>query len=614
MQNMYALPLGPAEKRQGTIYAGSGKTAGSKVLLVPWVISPTEGRMLEFGHNYIRFYSNGVPILSGGVPVEVTTTYTESDLPKVRVKQVTTFMHIVCDGHKEAKLTRTSDTVWTLADVTNTAGAGEENFSTNWPKLIEFYEDRKILANTPAKKSTFWGSEVGVYENFDLGTNASDPWEKTPLVQRNAEILWLLAGDAFLFGTSEGPFRVGGTETILTGDEAWWPQIQAAVGCANIPALMVDEFACFVGKSGKHLYRFQYSDSSAQYVPEDLLFYSGHLAGTGIIGIAHQREPESILWAWTSDGKLLSGCYSRITNSIGWTPHDLGGYVESAAVIPTTGEDQVWVSVARTIGGTVVRHIEYFAAREWEETRDYHGVDGAVVWDGGEEVTVTSISNANPAVCTATSHGFVDDDHVCFDDVVGLTDVNGEVYTVKNATTHTFELYMQDGSTPIDFSGETAGTGGTVEKVTNIVTGLSHLEGETVSTLGDGAVIPDEVVASGQITLDEFANKIRTGLPFTSYLEPMAIAEARNRTKTVKKVYAEFYKTADAQISDGVRAAKQITFDGAPDMDEPPPAHTEGIKLLFEGYAGYDGRVRIESKHPLPQTVLAVIYEMTVVA
>jgi hypothetical protein len=144
------------------------------------------------------------------------------------------------------------------------------------------------------------------------------------------------------------------------------------------------------------------------------------------------------------------------------------------------------------------------------------------------------------------------------------------------------------------------------------MTGLTHLEGKTVSTLGDGSVIADEVVAGGTITLDEYANKIRTGLLFTSIVEPMAIAEAKNRLKTVNRVFARFYRTVDAQVSDGVHAAKQITFDGLPIMDDPPLEQTVAVKHLFNGFADYEGRVRIESKYPLPQTVLAVTYELTI--
>ena len=54
--------------------------------------------------------------------------------------------------------------------------------------------------------------------------------------------------------------------------------------------------------------------------------------------------------------------------------------------------------------------------------------------------TITAITKANPAVVTATSHGYADGDHVWINSVVGMTEVNGRRYTVANKTTHTFQL------------------------------------------------------------------------------------------------------------------------------------------------------------------------------
>jgi hypothetical protein len=709
IENAFSLPIGPSEKRPGTIYAATGKTAGKKVRFIPWIQDPNTGVVIELGEGYMRFYKLGVRLESPpGTPVEPTYTATcpwlEAELNDVRFAQADIYMYLVHPSYPPRKLTWTSDTSWAI---TTPTFIGDTTFSTsgNYPSHVEFFEDRLIFARTNNNPSTFWGSKTSQYENFNLrnsysaaaatmtpiaspgvvnwpshgmsanntvmftttgalptgltagvayyimavgltansfqlsltagavainftgatsGTHtvyatpalATDGWQKRPRVQQNAQILWLLAEDVLLFGSSEGPFRVIGKEGALTGDAAWWPTRQASVGSSNVQAILVDDFAAFVGKGGKRIFRFQYSDSVDKYVPDDITYIAEDITSEGVIMIAHQREPTTVLWAITSDGKLLAGSYSRATNTIGWSEMDLDGDVESIAVIPTTTEDQVWLSVKRTINSVVVRHIEYLAPRNWTLMRDYHGVDAGVVLDGGAEVAVTSVTNANPAVCTTpTAHGFSNDWLVRFENVGGDVGdiINGEVYTVKSVSTYTFQLYTTDGSAAIDLSGESApGTGGTVERVFNTVTGLTHLEGETVITLGDASVIAEEVVVSGSITLDEYANKIRTGLPFTSIMQPMPISEARNHLKTVRKVYAQFYRTGDAQVGDGLHPDKQITFEGAPTMDEEPTEFTGGLKELFDGFTGYEGTVRIESSQPLPQTVLAMIYELTV--
>lgn len=53
---------------------------------------------------------------------------------------------------------------------------------------------------------------------------------------------------------------------------------------------------------------------------------------------------------------------------------------------------------------------------------------------------VTGITQANPAVVSCNSHGYSDGQQIWFRDVIGMTQLNNNVYTVANATTDTFEL------------------------------------------------------------------------------------------------------------------------------------------------------------------------------
>jgi hypothetical protein len=68
------------------------------------------------------------------------------------------------------------------------------------------------------------------------------------------------------------------------------------------------------------------------------------------------------------------------------------------------------------------------------------------------DVTITGITQANPAVVTASSHGYSNGDHVWINNVVGMTEVNGRRYTVANKTTNTFELSGVDSSSYTAYS------------------------------------------------------------------------------------------------------------------------------------------------------------------
>ncbi len=80
----------------------------------------------------------------------------------------------------------------------------------------------------------------------------------------------------------------------------------------------------------------------------------------------------------------------------------------------------------------------------------------------GSNITVTAVTNANPAVCTATAHGLSNGDIIEF--TSGWGRANKRVFRVANVAPNTFELEGFDTSSTSFFP---AGTGiGTVREVT----------------------------------------------------------------------------------------------------------------------------------------------------
>src|SRR5580765_6509360 len=59
-------------------------------------------------------------------------------------------------------------------------------------------------------------------------------------------------------------------------------------------------------------------------------------------------------------------------------------------------------------------------------------------------VSITGISQANPAVVTAAGHGLVSGDVTNISDVVGMTDVSGATFIVEYARSTTFHLVDTD--------------------------------------------------------------------------------------------------------------------------------------------------------------------------
>jgi len=125
---------------------------------------------------------------------------------------------------------------------------------------------------------------------------------------------------------------------------------------------------------------------------------------------------------------------------------------------------------------------------------DAHVLNAAVVISGA--------SAANPAVLTATGHGYSNGTDVYVDNVVGMTELNGRWFTVANATANTFELTSQQTGVAIDSSSYAAyGSAGIVSSVYEIVTpytlaevtDLRHVQSANVMTFVHPSHPPQEL-------------------------------------------------------------------------------------------------------------------------
>lgn len=72
----------------------------------------------------------------------------------------------------------------------------------------------------------------------------------------------------------------------------------------------------------------------------------------------------------------------------------------------------------------------------------------------GTDATITAITKANPAVVTATAHGFANGAVVSLAGIVGMVELNGVTAAIKRLTADTFELVGVDSS---EFTNYTSG-------------------------------------------------------------------------------------------------------------------------------------------------------------
>ena len=148
---------------------------------------------------------------------------------------------------------------------------------------------------------------------------------------------------------------------------------------------------------------------------------------------------------------------------------------------------------------------------------------------------------------------------------------------------------------------------------TTTITGLDHLEGETVSVLADGSTHPDKTVSSGSITLDRSSTKVKVGLPFTSLLQTMRLdAGAANgtsqaKTKRIYDISLRLYESVGVEVGPDLENMERIPFRSSADsMDTAIPVFTGDKEIEFRGNYETDGFIFVRQTQPLPLTVLSL--------
>lgn len=118
LENYIVLPGGGIESRPGTHFVAPVKTESDFTRLIPFVFSNIQAYQLEFGNQYVRIFSeNGRVESPPGSPVEFSTPYLEADLFDIKYAQNADTLYLFHPSYQTRKITRTSDTSWSISTV-----------------------------------------------------------------------------------------------------------------------------------------------------------------------------------------------------------------------------------------------------------------------------------------------------------------------------------------------------------------------------------------------------------------------------------------------------------------------------------------------------------------
>lgn len=349
-----------------------------------------------------------------------------------------------------------------------------------YPRALTLHEQRVVHGGTRFQPQSFWGSKVDDYENFLRGVADDDSYFFTlDGIELNA-ICWMVSQAALLIGTTGGEFRVVSRqqEKGITPSAVDAKQ-QSSFGSEYIQAVSVNDVVLFVQRKGKILNELvadQYSDNKFNVANMTLL--AEHVTKGGIVQMARQIDPISTVWCVMADGTLAAMTYDRAQNVIGWHRHPMDGFVESVCTVygAKDADDEVWLTVRRTVQATQVRFIERLNPRIWTDQEDCYFVDAGATYEGSPANVISGLDWLEGRFVSILADGKVYE---------GIAVVSGAIHLPVSASKVQVGLPFTSRMRPfrIDNDSTLGVMSGRVRKVAKIIVRLLNSLG---MTYGDG--------------------------------------------------------------------------------------------------------------------------------
>ena len=419
--------------------------------------------------------------------------------------------------------------------------------TTGFPRACAFYEQRLVFAGTTSQPQALFFSVAGDFENMTESDTDSSAMNYTIGSNQVNRILYLASARSMVVGTTGGEFvvRASGTDEPITPTNIQIKQ-QATYGSADVQPVQAGSYTLFVQRAKRKLRELGYVYDTDAYQAVDLTILADHVSENGLVELAYQQEPFSLVWATTGDGRLIGMTYRREEQVVAWHQHKLGGtftsggttynhgFVENIAVIPgELNQDNLYMVVKRTINGATRRYVEILS------------------------------------------------------DIDFGTDIQDAIFVDSSLT----------------YSGSS----------TSSLSGLDHLEGQTVSVLEEGAAHPDKTVASGSISTDRATTKAQVGLGYTSTLKTVrleagsASGTAQGKIKKIHSVIIRFFRTVGCSVGTSLDNTDTIPFrDSSDPTDTAVPLFTGDKTIEAQPSWDTEGSIVVKQTQPLPMTIVGI--------
>lgn len=646
-RNFICKPQGPAENRAGTQFVREVKDSSKKTRIIPFTYSTIQTMVIELGAGYFRFHTQGGTLLSGGAPYEVTNPYAEADLFDIHYVQSADVLTLVHPNYPPKELRRLGATNWQLTDISftskqvaptgtgasHTAGSGGTGASYNYRYVITSVGELGTDESVSSAEATCSGNlfTSGAYNTINWSASAG------------AVRYYVYKFSGGVFGYIGQTDQTSFTDDNIGADVARTPpQANNPFNAAgDYPAAVsyFEQRRCFAGTLNKPQNIWMTKSGT-----ESNLSYGLPLREDDSIQFrVAAREANTIrhIIPLTNLVLLTSAAEWQVTsvNSDAVTPSTISvkpqSYVGANNVSPVIIANTLIYAAAR---GGHVREMAYQSTANGYVTGDL-ALRAPHLFDGYEISDLAYAKAPVPIVWAISTSGkllgltYIPEQQVgawhwhdtdgAFESCAVVAEGQEDVlYLVVKRTIngqqkryieflHTRRFAQQKDAYFVDCGLTYSGTPATT------ISGLSHLEGKTVSILGDGAVMPQAVVIGGAVTVPEPVSTAQVGLPITADLQTLPLAfEAQGygqgRQKNVDRTWLRVYKSGGIFVGpdpEHLTEAKQRTTEA---WGAPPELKTDEIQIDIAPSWGANAQVFVRQADPLPLTITGMSLEVTI--
>lgn len=550
-----------------------------------------------------------------------------------------------------------------------------------FPYKVAFWRDRLWWAGNQQVYASVAGDYSSMAPDTLGEILADNSISLTISVGKVDKIRWMTASDVLLVGTAGSEVAVQEiTANQVLGPENVKYEIQSAEGSRELEPVLVEDSVLFIRIGGRRVIELRFDIQSDSWVPRDMNVLYPEVTQSGIVEMAYQKEPDNIIWIVLANGNLIGMTYDREQNVYGWHRHPIAGAgakVKSVQVAtgPDGDVDDVWMIVERDLADYAIlseaseyvtaedgsrmlideptevgRYVEFFA-QGFEQNQDIQSavyLDSSLEFDNAINETllpgfdaITRGATNVPFEVTSffeliTEDGLyslvteAEDFLAVTDDIFVATDVGREIrlryfdsaseqwLTARALITS----YVDESKVlctilaPFPNADEIPANGWRL--TSTVITGLWHLEGQTVSALADGAEIENLTVLNGSVTMPVATARAQFGLPYMSYLATQRIESgatdgtAQGKTKRFHQIVMRLYASLGGKVGPDASSTDYILYRSLSDyMDEVPPVLTgDTDKFPYPGGYETDGRIWVLADQPLPLTVVAMYPRM----